>query len=42
MSVKDADEKKDEMENILRQKLTEAFTSGQAWKINWDNEPLPL
>ena len=42
MSVKDADEKKDEMENILRQKLTDAFTSGLAWKINWDVEPLPL
>ena len=42
MSVKEADDKKDEMENILRQKLTDAFTSGLAWKIDWDSEPLPL
>lgn len=40
-SVKNAEEK-DKMEAILKDKLTDAFTSGSAFTIDWENEPLPL
>jgi hypothetical protein len=40
-SVRD-DPDKDRMEAILKEKLTDAFTSGKAFTTNWDVEPLPL
>lgn len=35
-------EEKDKMEAILKDKLTDAFTSGTAFTTDWDKEPLPL
>ncbi|XP_053393321.1 leukocyte receptor cluster member 8 homolog isoform X2 [Mercenaria mercenaria] len=40
-SVRD-DPDKDRMEAILKEKLTDAFTSGKAFTTNWDIEPLPF
>ncbi|XP_060591986.1 leukocyte receptor cluster member 8 homolog isoform X2 [Ruditapes philippinarum] len=40
-SVRD-DPDKDRMEAILKEKLTDAFTSGKAFTTNWDVEPLPF
>ncbi|ESP01083.1 hypothetical protein LOTGIDRAFT_140003 [Lottia gigantea] len=32
---------KDQIESILKERLTEVFKSGDAWSIDWENEPLP-
>eukprot|EP00058_Branchiostoma_floridae_P021535 XP_002607025.1 hypothetical protein BRAFLDRAFT_281842 [Branchiostoma floridae] len=32
---------KDQVEIILKGKLTSVFNNGSAWTINWDKEPLP-
>ncbi|KAL4240726.1 Leukocyte receptor cluster (LRC) member 8 [Mactra antiquata] len=40
-SVKN-DQDKDKMESILKERLTDAFTSGRAFTTDWDNEPLPF
>lgn len=32
---------KDEVEKLLRAKLTEAFNSGRVNTMDWDTEPLP-
>ena len=35
-------EDKDAMEKYLRDKLTSSFNNGLVYKIDWDNEPLPI
>ncbi|KAK6187832.1 hypothetical protein SNE40_005769 [Patella caerulea] len=32
---------KDQIESILKDRLTQAFNSGDVWKIDWANEPMP-
>lgn len=40
-SVSDTDEK-DKMETVLKELLTDVFSTGKAWSTDWSREPLPL
>lgn len=40
-SVADTEEK-DKMETVLKELLTDVFSTGKAWSTDWSREPLPL
>lgn len=33
---------KDQMEAVLKQKLTAAFARSESWSVDWEKEPLPV
>lgn len=33
---------KDQMEAVLKQKLTTAFAKSESWAVDWEKEPLPM
>lgn len=33
---------KDQMEAVLKQKLTSAFAKSESWAVDWEKEPLPI
>lgn len=33
---------KDQMEAVLKQKLTSAFAKSESWAVDWEKEPLPM